>query len=148
MAKKIRLPRTADINKYIDCDVKTDNGEFVPFTAVPGDSLGDEIYQKAKAGEYGVVSIAPSAGYAWNGKKWAAVPLAQLVAIAELQRNALFTKAAESMAPLQDAVDIDEATDKELATLSTWKKYRVALNRLDLSVAPDITWPEMPTDVA
>lgn len=32
----------------------------------------------------------------------------------------------------------------KLASLAAWKKYRVALNRLDLSAAPDITWPEKP----
>lgn len=41
--------------------------------------------------------------------------------------------AAASLAitPLQDAVDVDEATDIEIALLKAWKKYRVALNRLD-----------------
>ncbi|KIE64605.1 tail fiber assembly protein [Escherichia coli] len=28
--------------------------------------------------------------------------------------------------------------------LEAWKKYRVLLNRVDTSTAPDIEWPEIP----
>ncbi|MXE05818.1 tail fiber assembly protein, partial [Escherichia coli] len=28
--------------------------------------------------------------------------------------------------------------------LAAWKKYRVLLNRIDTSTAPDIVWPEIP----
>lgn len=56
-------------------------------------------------------------------------------------RDALLAVAAGRMAPLQDAVDLEEATDAELALLKKWKQYRVALNRVDLS-AP--AWPEEP----
>ncbi|WP_340608936.1 tail fiber assembly protein, partial [Xenorhabdus bharatensis] len=46
--------------------------------------------------------------------------------------------------PLQDAVDLDMATKEEKAALLKWKKYRVLLNRVDCSTAPDIVWPEQP----
>ncbi|XHX67357.1 hypothetical protein GU833_06745 [Photorhabdus akhurstii] len=42
------------------------------------------------------------------------------------------------MAPLQDAIDLDIAIDAEKQTLTEWKKYRVLLNRVDCSVAPEI----------
>ncbi|EFB3321859.1 tail fiber assembly protein [Escherichia coli] len=42
------------------------------------------------------------------------------------------------MAPLQDAVDLGIATEEESSLLAAWKKYRVLLNRVDTSVAPDI----------
>ncbi|EMG9853476.1 tail fiber assembly protein, partial [Escherichia coli] len=29
--------------------------------------------------------------------------------------------------------------------LEAWKKYRVLLNRIDTSTAPDIEWPEIPS---
>ncbi|MEH4973303.1 tail fiber assembly protein, partial [Escherichia coli] len=29
--------------------------------------------------------------------------------------------------------------------LEAWKKYRVLLNRVDTSVAPDIVWPDEPS---
>ncbi|EEU6178823.1 tail fiber assembly protein, partial [Salmonella enterica] len=45
------------------------------------------------------------------------------------------------IAPLQDAVDLDIATDDEKAQLDEWKKYRVLVNRVDTS-NPD--WPAQP----
>ncbi|EAB6845036.1 tail fiber assembly protein [Salmonella enterica subsp. enterica] len=41
--------------------------------------------------------------------------------------------ASEKIAPLQDAVDLGEATDDEKARLLAWKKYRVQVNRVDTS---------------
>ncbi|MEQ7920258.1 tail fiber assembly protein [Xanthomonas sp. WHRI 1810A] len=50
------------------------------------------------------------------------------------------------VAPLQDAVDVDEATDDDIALLKAWKKYRVALNRVtDQPGYPaTINWPAAP----
>ncbi|MBC0551259.1 tail fiber assembly protein [Escherichia coli] len=36
------------------------------------------------------------------------------------------------------------ATEEEKAFLAAWKTYRVLLNRVDTSTAPDIEWPEEP----
>ncbi len=48
-----------------------------------------------------------------------------------------------AIAPLQDAVDLDDATEAEVAALKAWKKYRVALNRLpeQPGYPTDIDWP-------
>lgn len=46
--------------------------------------------------------------------------------------------------PLQDAVDLNIATEAERQQLTAWKKYRVLLNRVDTSKAPDIEWPKAP----
>lgn len=71
---------------------------------------------------------------------------AQLIAAEKARRTSLMVVATAAIAPLQDAVDIDEATGDEIAMLKAWKKYRVALSRLDLSAAPTITWPVPPTE--
>lgn len=68
----------------------------------------------------------------------------QHIAEAELQKQILLSEAAEAIAPLQDAVDLDIATDEEITLLNEWKKYRVLLNRVDTSLAPDIKWPQKP----
>ncbi|MFJ2710845.1 tail fiber assembly protein [Pseudomonas sp. NPDC087346] len=59
------------------------------------------------------------------------------------RRRAIADKA---IPPLQDAVDIDEATEEEVALLKAWKKYRVALNRQpeEPSYPTDVTWPIPP----
>ncbi|HHK9140284.1 TPA: tail fiber assembly protein, partial [Escherichia coli] len=54
--------------------------------------------------------------------------------------------ASEHIAPLQDAVELELATEEETSLLEAWKKYRVLLNRVDTSVAPDIEWPTSPTE--
>ncbi len=50
----------------------------------------------------------------------------------------------EIIAPLQDALDLGIALESEELQLSAWKKYRVILNRVETSTAPDIIWPVYP----
>jgi len=67
-----------------------------------------------------------------------------MVEIADNQKSSLMAEATVAIAPLQDAVDLEEATDNEKTQLTAWKKYRVLLNRIDTSIAPNITWPTKP----
>ncbi|HDR9899972.1 TPA: tail fiber assembly protein, partial [Escherichia coli C240-52 (9c)] len=52
--------------------------------------------------------------------------------------------ASEHIAPLQDAIDLDIATEEETSLLAAWKTYRVLLHRVDTTVAADIEWPVAP----
>lgn len=83
-----------------------------------------------------------------NGKPYLAEPPgmthADLVAIADKKKKSLLSAASTEMQPLQDAVDLDIATDDEKALLTAWKTYRVMVNRVDTNAAPDITWPKKP----
>lgn len=63
---------------------------------------------------------------------------------ARRKQRRLLDEATKVIAPLQDAVDLDIATDAEKAALLAWKKYRVLLNRVDITQAPDVEWPEVP----
>ena len=67
-----------------------------------------------------------------------------LVRAAESQKKEQIAYAGEIIATLQDAVDLDMATEEEKLSLTHWKKYRVLLNRIQPEDAPDIEWPEMP----
>jgi len=58
-------------------------------------------------------------------------------------RNQYLAAAALAIAPLQDAVDIGEATADDTAMLTKWKQFRVAVNRVDLTLASP-TWPAPP----
>ena len=51
-----------------------------------------------------------------------------------------------AIAPLQDAVALEQATELETTLLEEWKRFRVTLNRLpDQEGYPnDITWPALP----
>ncbi|TNH44476.1 tail fiber assembly protein [Photorhabdus luminescens] len=68
----------------------------------------------------------------------------ELIAIAEAQRAQFISLANEKMTPLSDAEELDIATDEEMLLLKEWKKYRVMLNRVDTSNAPEIDWPITP----
>lgn len=68
----------------------------------------------------------------------------QHIAEAEVKKQSLLVEATKEIAPLQDAIDLDIATDEESALLKEWKKYRVLLNRIDTSLASDIEFPEKP----
>lgn len=72
----------------------------------------------------------------------AAQHLAGVQAEIAAQRGA----ADSAIAPLQDAVDLDDATEAEATALKAWKKYRVALNRLpeQPGYPTDIDWPAPP----
>lgn len=51
-----------------------------------------------------------------------------------------------TIAPLQDAVDLEDATEAEAALLKEWKRYRIGLDRLpDQPGYPaTIDWPVPP----
>ncbi|AWR67406.1 MULTISPECIES: tail fiber assembly protein [Enterobacter cloacae complex] len=68
----------------------------------------------------------------------------ELIAQAEETRTALMQEANARIIPLQDADELGIATDEETALLTRLKRYRVILNRLDMSSAPLIEWPDMP----
>ncbi|WP_394804884.1 tail fiber assembly protein [Dickeya solani] len=54
---------------------------------------------------------------------------------ASSQKVRLLNEATKEITSLQDAVDLEMATDDEKAQLTAWKKYRVLLNRVDTSTA-------------
>lgn len=64
---------------------------------------------------------------------------------AEQRKIELMDFASKTIAPLQDAVDLNIATDEEGFMLMEWKKYRIQLNRIELNNAPDIKWPVAPS---
>lgn len=70
----------------------------------------------------------------------------ELTASANLERDSRLAEAAIRIAPLQDAVDLDEATDQEVADLKLWKQYRVLVNRVNAQPGfpSDISWPKRP----
>ncbi|EAW1230754.1 tail fiber assembly protein [Salmonella enterica] len=92
-----------------------------------------------------VTSVSPGGEYQkWDGKAWVKDEAAEAAARlreADETKNRLLQMASGKIAPLQDAVDLGIATDDEKAQLDKWKKYRVLVNRVDIS-NPD--WPQKP----
>ncbi|MEY0233517.1 tail fiber assembly protein [Providencia manganoxydans] len=62
----------------------------------------------------------------------------------ESKKQVLLSEATNMIAPLQDAVELEIATDEEISLLKQWKKYRVFLNRINTSSELDNDWPHKP----
>lgn len=71
---------------------------------------------------------------------WADIPVNH-IAEAEIQRTALMAEATAKIDYYAAAQEDNDITETELAAFSALKKYRAELRRLDISAAPDITWP-------
>ncbi|MND58156.1 Caudovirales tail fiber assembly protein [compost metagenome] len=104
---------------------------------LPGLELGDRLSATAGVIDWSQVITAEAKAQA------AAEQLLATVVSEQAQRRAV---ADAAIAPLQDAVELDEATEAEAALLIDWKRYRVALSRLaDQEGYPnDIDWPASP----
>ncbi|PQQ27691.1 tail fiber assembly protein [Photorhabdus hindustanensis] len=104
-----------------------------------------DIYQEYAANN------APEGKYRIAGQnglpEWADIPpptKEELQQYVESKKQQFILEASQKIAPLQDAVDLGIANKEEEAALLVWKKYRVMLNRIDISQAPGIEWPEQP----
>ncbi len=85
----------------------------------------------------------------WTGKEWIVdevVVKANQIERAEQQRDTLRQHANEVVTLLQHTVDVEMATETEKIALMAWKKYFVLLSRVDVLQAPDIEWPEQPSN--
>ncbi|EHZ6871931.1 tail fiber assembly protein [Providencia rettgeri] len=83
----------------------------------------------------------------WNGKKWVTdteAKKAALVAQAEQEKAQKLGEANATIMYLQDAIEVGLDDDDYDAKLKAWKTYRVYLNRIDTTTAPDIEWPLKP----
>ena len=95
----------------------------------------------------GITLLVPGSYDVWDGKKWVTDEAAQHQAAIDSARLELSRRqsiAVNAIATLDDAVNMEMATEEETALLAEWKRYRVLLSRIDVSTAPDITWPAAP----
>jgi len=71
---------------------------------------------------------------------------ASALAAAKAELARLRAIADDAVSPLQDAVDLEMATDEETALLTAWKRYRVELSRVPSQEGypASIEWPTAP----
>ncbi|MCY9801762.1 tail fiber assembly protein [Citrobacter braakii] len=126
------------------------------------DYRGTKVYDTATAqqseikelGELpdGVTTIAPDVEFPkWNGKEWVtdkAEKKESDIDEAGAKKQYLVAEATATIAPLQDAVDLDMATGEEESALREWKIYRVLVNRVDTSLGAAVVWPTPPASPA
>lgn len=102
-----------------------------------------------KLGEYpkNLTNLEPSLFDIWDGTKWIVDEKAKsdaMIKSATEKKSELKSIADSEISWRQDAVDMDVATEKEIADLIEWKKYRIMIMRIDISKAPDIDWGTSP----
>ncbi|AZD06683.1 hypothetical protein C4K26_1261 [Pseudomonas chlororaphis] len=129
-------------------DTKDTLGEII-FTASPEDPEphGRELFERAVALEFGDIAE-PGVEMI---KSNVLLQRAELTAVA----NSVVEKLQADLNILQDSVELEIATDKEIAALATkkvslnaWKKYRVLLSRVQEQEGfPTVVeWPEGPSE--
>lgn len=71
---------------------------------------------------------------------------ASLMQAVEMRTGDYRKRADTAIAPLQDAVDLGEATEKEESRLKEWKRYRIALSRIpeQTGYPESVEWPVAP----
>ncbi|KNA29588.1 tail assembly protein [Pantoea ananatis] len=93
-------------------------------------------------------TLAPSTPYdTWNGSKWVTDTKAQHAAdveAAEQQKTALLSEGQATISLWQTELQLDIISDEDKASLIAWMKYIKAVQAVDTSIAPDITWPDKP----
>lgn len=134
--------RTADLTawEYVadhrgEIAYSTETGEAVAITA-PGD------YPE------GTTTLAPATPYdTWNGSEWVTDTEAQHTAdveAAEQQKAALLLEAQATISLWQTELQLGIISDVDKASLIAWMKYIKAVQVVDTSKAPDITWSDKP----
>ena len=92
-------------------------------------------------------------GYSYNNGEFTAPPLTDEQKASEADfartnniqtRRSLIESASSAISILQDAVDLDVATEEEKNSLLLWKKYRMTLFRIDANTADTVSWPVLP----
>ncbi len=101
-------------------------------------------------GDYpeGTSTLAPSTPYdTWNGSEWVTdteVQQAAEVEAAEQQKAALLLEAQATISLWQTELQLGIISDEDKASLIAWMNYIKAVQAVDTSKAPDITWPDKP----
>lgn len=95
------------------------------------------------------VNPPPGQFYEWHDGAWQLDQSAQEAAVAAqalLDRDKHLREATLRIAPLQDAHDLGDSTVTEEAALLSWKRYRIALSRIEQQPGYPLTidWPPVP----
>lgn len=105
-------------------------------------------------GDYpeGTTTLKPATPYdTWSGSEWVTDTEAQNAAeveAAEQQKAALLLEAQATISLWQTELQLGIISDEDKASLIAWMNYIKAVQAVDTSKAPDITWPTPPADDA
>jgi hypothetical protein len=121
------------------------HGEAIPSDAV---EISQSLYDMLIAGQSaGMIIAADDRGFPILIDAPAPTEAEQASVVVQ-RRDTLLQLAATRIAPLQDAVDLDDASATEVAALKAWKQYRIQLNRIEPQPGypTTIEWPVSPAE--
>lgn len=104
--------------------------------------ISEELYNSLLEGQSRGKVIASGR----DGKPLLSDPVIDYTALAEAEKSRLGSKAEEMILPLQRAVKYGIASEEEMERLKEWEIFSVELSRVDTSLAPEIKWPEPPSN--
>ncbi len=92
----------------------------------------------------------PGRFHVWAGAEWQLDVTAEQAALKSEVLNECDMRLSETatrIAPLQYAVDLDMATEADLANLESWKRYSVSLSRINQQPGfpQSVDWPAVPS---
>jgi hypothetical protein len=126
----VRVPNGFECKVKFDC-----RDDYLLFLATADDveAHGRAIYAECASGQ-------------WGDTPHYFPTDAELLGAVQERASRELHRANSEVTKYQDRVDVDDATDADIALLMAWKKYRVALNRIpDQAGYPHaITWPVTP----
>ncbi|MDS6663512.1 tail fiber assembly protein [Klebsiella pneumoniae] len=128
---------------------------------VVADHRGETVYSVAdgsaivlsELGDYpaDTTPLAPATAWdKWDGEKWVTDADAQQAAdvkSAARQKSALISEASAVTQAWQTQLLLGIITDADKVTLTKWMKYIQAVQAVDVSESPEISWPS-PPDIA
>ncbi|HDL7645872.1 TPA: tail fiber assembly protein [Yersinia enterocolitica] len=98
----------------------------------------------------GFTSLAPTSQFdRWDSSQWVKDEEAEKrhhLTEAGQKKQYLLNEASTQIQILQDSIELGLATETTEAELLAWRKYRVLLDRVDILVAPNVTWPAPPNN--
>ncbi|MEQ9723704.1 tail fiber assembly protein [Yersinia alsatica] len=91
---------------------------------------------------------APATPYdIWDGQKWVTDPIVKRKAdieYAEEQRLRLLTEVDDITSDWRVTLMLGDISESDKAKLSAWMAYKSEVKAVDVSTAPDVTWPVKP----
>lgn len=122
------------------------------------DHRGETVYstetmqqvEVTELGEYpeGATPNAPASPYdKWDGEKWVTDSAAKYegdIADAEQYRQTLLAQVDELTSDWRVELMLGDISEENKKKLSSWMAYKAAIKAVDVSTAPDVSWPAQP----
>ena len=113
-------------------------------------TLSGEVISVSDLGDYPVdtTQLPPATPYdVWSGTEWVTDVDKKYTAdveAAEKQKAAIIEEARATISLWQTELQLGVISDKDKASLINWLAYIRAVQAVDVTAAPDLSWPELP----